>query len=54
MSTGHASAPPLPTPAEGPVHRAMVRLMRPLEATAAALMVLIIVLLLVAVGYYSP
>jgi tripartite ATP-independent transporter DctM subunit len=39
----------LPTPAEAHIHRAMSRLMRPLEATAASLMTLIIVLLLVAV-----
>jgi TRAP-type C4-dicarboxylate transport system permease small subunit len=38
-----------PTLAEAHIHRAMSRLMRPLEATAASLMTLIIVLLLVAV-----
>jgi tripartite ATP-independent transporter DctM subunit len=38
-----------PTLAEAQIHRAMSRLMRPLEATAASLMTLIIVLLLVAV-----
>jgi tripartite ATP-independent transporter DctM subunit len=49
MSAAPSTASSQPTPAEGPVQRAMTGLLRPLEVVAAALMVLIIVLLLVAV-----